>query len=56
MDIMGEIMNFSRKVNKLSKAVDYVVEEVIPAIFKENTDKVYQILWKEINDGAMKLL
>ena len=41
-DPMQEIMKFSRKVNTLSKFVDYVANELIPTVFRNNVVDVYR--------------
>jgi hypothetical protein len=41
--ILQEVGKFTRKVNSLSKILDFTIEEVIPKIFKEKTDDVLKI-------------
>ena len=48
--IAQEAVMFSRKVNSLSKAVDFVIEEAMPAVFKEkNIEKVYRQYKKQLD-------
>ena len=48
--VAQEAVKFSRKVNTLSKAVDFVIEEAMPAVFKEeNIEKVYRQYKKQLD-------
>ena len=49
-EVVREFGKFSRKVNTLSKAVDFVIEEAMPTIFKdENIEKVYEQYKKQLD-------
>jgi hypothetical protein len=37
-----EIMKFSRKINTLPKLVDYVADELIPQMFRNQVKEIYQ--------------
>ena len=48
-DIAKEVVLFSRKVNTLSKSMDFAIEEVMPKIFKDNIEEVYQNAKKSLD-------
>lgn len=39
---MQEIMKFSRKINTLPKFVDFVADELIPQLFRNQVKEIYQ--------------
>lgn len=46
--IVQEVGKFTRKVNSVSKFLDYAAEEVMPKLFKENLEKANKDLHKQI--------
>jgi hypothetical protein len=40
--VVQEVGKFTRKVDSLSKAVDYVAMELMPQIFGDKVDEVYR--------------
>ena len=41
-DMISDIKKNKKKLDKLSKLVDYVVEEAMPKVFGENIEKAYE--------------
>jgi len=41
-DMIVDFKNHKKKIDKLSKFVDYVVEEAMPKVFGENIEKAYE--------------
>jgi hypothetical protein len=47
--VITEVMKFTRKVNTLGKAVDYVVVDLMPKIFRDQIEKAYEISKKQLD-------
>ena len=41
-DMISDIKKNKKKLDKLSKVVDYVVEEAMPKVFGKNIEKAYE--------------
>jgi len=41
-DMISDIKKNRKKIDKLSKLVDYVVEEAMPKVFGKNIEKAYE--------------
>ncbi len=54
-EVVEQVGKFQRKVDSLSKAVDYLTDEVMPDLFKENLEKAYKNTQKAV-DHIIKYL
>jgi hypothetical protein len=54
-EIMQNVGKITRKFDSLSKVVDYVNEELIPSIFGDKTEKIFEMNKKAIEDFIAKI-
>jgi hypothetical protein len=47
--VMTDFMKFTRKINTLGKAVDYMLVDIMPKLFKDNIKKAYALSKKQLD-------
>ena len=54
-EIIQNVGKITRKFDSLSKVVDYVNEELVPSLFGEKTEEIFEKNKKAIDDFIAKL-
>ena len=54
-NVMQELMKFTRKVNTLGKAIDFVTEELVQEIFQDDVLTIYRHASENVDNFIRKM-